>query len=168
MGSEEVVAKTKKEPIEQVEYEECGELNEYMGCKITRIEKSALKITQPVIIQSFTDTFDLPNHGCPTSARSDNVLTKSDESDLFSPKEQTTYRSGVGKRSHMMQYLALQIHNTVWDLVRHMFWSAPKHTKEILHCMKHCADRPTRGLVLASTKLWDGSNDYKFKNKWYF
>ena len=65
------------------ECEECGELDEYVGCKISRIGKSVLKIAQPVTIQSFTDKFDLSNRGCPTPARSGNVLTKASESDLM-------------------------------------------------------------------------------------
>ena len=79
-------------------------MNEYVGCKIIRIGKSAFKITQPVIIQSFSEEFDLPKHGCPTPARMGNMSTKADESDLLGPREHTKYRSGVGKMMHVMQY----------------------------------------------------------------
>ena len=29
--------------------------------------------------------------------------------------------------------------------------------------MKHCADRPNRGLGLAPTRSWDDSSDFKFR-----
>jgi len=145
------VARTKENLTTRFDCEECGELDEYVGCKITRIGKSALKITQPVIIQSFSDEFDLPNRGCLAPERMGNVLTKADESDLLGLKEHTKYRSGVGKMMHVMQYSFPQIYNTVRDLARHMITPAPKHMKEMLHCMKHMADRLNCGLVLAPT-----------------
>ena len=40
---------------------------------------------------------------------------------------------------------------------------APKHMKEMFHCMKNMADRPNRGLVLAPTRSWDGIDDFKFR-----
>ena len=67
------------------------------------------------------------------------------------PEEHTKYRSGVGKMMHVMQYSFPQIYNAVQDLARHMTKPAPKHMKEMLHFMKHMADRPNRGLVLAPT-----------------
>ena len=69
IGSGKAVARTKKNLRTRFDCEECGELDKYVGCKITKIGKSALKITQPVIFQSFSDKFDLPNRGCPTPAR---------------------------------------------------------------------------------------------------
>ena len=92
-----------------------------------------------------------------------NVFTKDDEWDLLGLREFTKYRSGVVKLMHVMQYPSPQIYNAVQDLARHMTKPAPKHMKEMLHCMKHMADRPNRGLVLAPTWLWDGSNDFKFR-----
>jgi hypothetical protein len=40
------------------ECDDLGELNEYVGCKIDRDEDS-VKLTQPVLIQSNEDGFDL-------------------------------------------------------------------------------------------------------------
>ena len=147
----------------QFDCEECGELDKYGGCKIIRLGKQALKITKPVIIQCFSDEFDLPNCECPTPARMGNVLTKANESDLLSPKYHTKYRSGVGKMMHVMQYSAPQIYNAVRDHQRHMSQLAPKHMKEMLHCMTHCINRPNRVLVLAHTRFWDDNSDSRFR-----
>ena len=59
VGNKKAVAKTNKALMAIFDYEEYGELDEYVCCKITRIGKPALKITQPVIVQSFSDEFDL-------------------------------------------------------------------------------------------------------------
>ena len=64
---------------------------------------------------------------------------------------------------HVMQYCAPRFYNTVRDFARHMSQPSQKHTKERLHCLMCCADRPTRGLVLAPTRLWDGNSDFKFR-----
>jgi hypothetical protein len=40
------------------ECDDLGELNEYVGCKIDRNE-DYVKFTQPVLIQSYEDEFDL-------------------------------------------------------------------------------------------------------------
>ena len=63
----------------------------------------------------------------------------------------TKYRSGVEKVMHVMQYSSPQIYNAIRDLVRHMTKPAPKHMKEMLHCMKHTTDRQKCDLVLAPT-----------------
>ena len=36
--------------MSQFDCEDCGELDEYVGCKITRIGSDAIKFTQPVIL----------------------------------------------------------------------------------------------------------------------
>ena len=89
------------------------------------------------------------------------MLTKVDESYLLLPQKYTKYRSGVGKMMHVMQYSTLRMYNVDRDLTRHMAQPAPKYTNEILHCMKHCAKRPARGVVLTPTRLWDGSSDFR-------
>jgi hypothetical protein len=44
----------------QFECDDLGELNEYVGCKIDRNEDS-VKFTQPVLIQSYENEFELNN-----------------------------------------------------------------------------------------------------------
>lgn len=45
-----------------------------MGCKLTKSTKKSLKFTQPVIIQSFKDKFELPKRLISVSAKSCDVL----------------------------------------------------------------------------------------------
>ena len=47
--------------LQQFDCDEVGELKEYVGCKLDRNKSSKwLKFTQPVLLQSFQDEFELP------------------------------------------------------------------------------------------------------------
>ena len=133
-------------------------------CKqlLKNIRDDALKFTQPVIFQNYTDEFELPNLNFPTPATAGDCLTKCKEKDALGPAQHTKYRVGVGKMMNVMQYSLSQTYNAVRDLARHMSQPAPKHMKAMLHCTKHCADRPNRGLVLKPDTKWDGSKVFAF------
>lgn len=62
----------------------------------SKIEKSttgrAIKITQPVLVQSQQDKFDIPNGAPPiTPAKTGTTLTKQPEEEALMPKKYTTY-----------------------------------------------------------------------------
>ena len=62
VGSHKAVAKAKRAMMERFECEDVGNIVEYVGCKIDiDREKQTLKFTQPVLLQSYEDEFDLPN-----------------------------------------------------------------------------------------------------------
>jgi hypothetical protein len=69
-----------KEPMKsRFECDDLGELNEYVGCKIDRNEDS-VKFTQPVLIQSYEDEFDLnKTRQVFTPAEQGKVLMKCDK-----------------------------------------------------------------------------------------
>jgi hypothetical protein len=58
IGSKKVVEKTKKDIMERFDCKDCGDIEEYMGCMI--VTKKLLKFTQPVLMQSYNDKFELP------------------------------------------------------------------------------------------------------------
>jgi hypothetical protein len=60
-GKKEAVMRAKEQLKRHFTLDEQGELKEYVGCKIERsLADRWMKLTQPVMIQSFTDEFDLP------------------------------------------------------------------------------------------------------------
>ena len=162
VGSDEVVAKTKNKLMGILYCKDCGKLNEYVGCKITRKGKHSLKFTQPVLIQSLPDKFELPNGRYTTPAMAGNVLNRCKEEDIMEAQQQTIYRSGTGKLMHMMHYSRPELYNCVRNQARHMGHAGKKHMKAILRCMKYIVDRPNRGLVLQPDVLWDGDPKTKF------
>jgi hypothetical protein len=59
IGSKKAVKKTKKDIMERLDCKDCGDIEEYVGCKIVRT-KHLLKFTQPVLMQTYNDKFELP------------------------------------------------------------------------------------------------------------
>ena len=85
--------KKEKEKMKQLfDCDDIGELQEYVGCKIVhdRAERS-VKITQPVLLQSFTDEFVLGSTKHETPATAGEVLRKGDEKDFVSLENMSKY-----------------------------------------------------------------------------
>ncbi len=59
IGPKKAVEKTKKDLTEMFDCKDCGDIEEYVGCKIERT-KYLLKFTQPVLMHSYNDKFELP------------------------------------------------------------------------------------------------------------
>jgi hypothetical protein len=79
-------------------------LNEYVGCKIDR-DEYYVKFTQPVMIQSYEDEFELnKTRQVFTPAEQGKVLMKCDQGIELVGKEQTKYLSGLGKILPMMRW----------------------------------------------------------------
>ena len=55
--------------------EDIGEFKEYVGCKVERNDKEGyVKFTQPVLLQSYEDEFQLPTNKYETPAEPSKVL----------------------------------------------------------------------------------------------
>jgi len=158
VGSKAAVLEARKDMMDRFECEDCGEIEEYVGCKIVK-DGRELKFTQPVLLQSYSDEFELPNRNVTTPATPGTVLQKVEAGKELSGQMQTKYRSGVGKLMHMMQYSRPEIYNSVRDLARHMTVAGEEHFEAMLRVMKYCVDTPDRGLVLKPEGEWDGKPD---------
>jgi hypothetical protein len=51
----------------QFDCDDVGELKEYIGCKVEIVDstKQYMKLTQPVLLQSYADEFDIPSGEVP-------------------------------------------------------------------------------------------------------
>ena len=67
VGSKPAVAVTKQELMSCFDCEDCGELDECVGCRLTR-NKGEIKFPQGVLVQSFEDEFDVPKKKYATPA----------------------------------------------------------------------------------------------------
>ncbi len=67
IGSKKAVEKTKKGIMKRFYCKECGDIKEYLGCKIVRMI-NLFKFTQPVLMQSYNDKFELPKKSYRTPA----------------------------------------------------------------------------------------------------
>eukprot|EP00957_Ditylum_brightwellii_P026963 2038523-Ditylum_brightwellii.AAC.1 len=78
-GPKSVVPAESKAFTNQFECDDVGEVNEYVGCKIERDKKDKSFIfTQPILIQSFNDEFELSNKHPKTPAEAGTTLVKTD------------------------------------------------------------------------------------------
>ena len=157
LGKEQAVNESKNEMMKRFDCEDIGELKEYVGCKIDidRTDRS-LKITQPVLLQSYEDEFDLPEAKFHTPAEAGQVLEKAEERNQLPQDEQFTIRSGGGKLLHMMRWSRPETWNTTRDLSRRMGQACKAHMKQMLRIMKYCVDTPERGWTLKPSRSWDG------------
>ena len=71
--------------MSQFECDNCGELDKYIGCKITHKTSEnrhkLLKFTNSVLFQNFDDNFDLPTRSCPMPVTAGDVLEKYEKED---------------------------------------------------------------------------------------
>ena len=149
---------------ESFDLDEVGELQEYVGCKIEyNKEEGWLKMTQPVLIQSFEDEFELPNKEYTTPATPSSMLMGGDVA-LLDEDKHHDYRKGVGKLIHLGKYSRPEILNAIRELSR--FGSKPNeaHYKAMLRAMKYCVGSKNQGLLLKPNKKWDGKDkDFLFE-----
>ena len=157
IGHPEDVEESKNEFMKIFKCDDVGEFKEYVGCKITQVE-GMIKITQPVLLQSYEDEFKLPNRKFGTPAVIGQVMGQVEPGEEFEPEEQTKYRSGVGKLLHMMRWSRPDIWNAVRECSRRMTIANQIHYKAMIRIMKYCIDTPNRGWTLKPNKIWDGKD----------
>jgi hypothetical protein len=88
--------KAKKELMQRFDCKDCGDLEEYVGCKIERTADS-LKFTQPGLIQSYCDKFELLTRSYKTAAQVGSVLVAGKKAKAISPAMQKIFALGQEK-----------------------------------------------------------------------
>jgi hypothetical protein len=158
------VMQLKKDLMNQFECKDCGPMDEYVGCTIEKLKTGGVKFLQKVLLQSYSDEFDIGSmKKFNTPAVPGTVLKKPDKGkEILAPAKQTQYRSGVGKGLHMMQYSQPDTYNAVRNLARHMTCATQVHYDAMLRMMKYVDDTSDRGLVLNPTRKWNGSKEHEF------
>jgi hypothetical protein len=158
---------TEKERMKQLfECDDIGEMTEYVGCKVEyNKEERYMKLTQPVMIQSFVDEFDLPTDGpAPnTPAETGQVLSKGEENMKMPIDRQKKYRSGTGKMLHMMRWSRPDILNAVRECSKFMSGAWEVHMGAMKRIMRYVVNTAARGLKLSPNAEWDGSQDFLFE-----
>ena len=72
MGNKQGVPQAKQHLMSQFKCEEQGKLEEFVGCKVDcRPDKGEMKTTQPVLVQSLHDEFDVPEGDTPVAPADD-------------------------------------------------------------------------------------------------
>jgi hypothetical protein len=155
IGTKKAVEKTKKDIMERFDCEDCGDIEEYVGCKIART-KNLLKFIQPVLMQSYNDKFKLPKKSYWTPALAGLVLVAGKKEEALNPAMQKKSHSGMGKAMHAMQQSKPETYNAVQDLSCHMYKATQDHFKAMLRILKYSLDTVEQGLLLKPNREWDG------------
>ncbi len=144
------------------ECDDNGELKEYVGCKVELIDGGA-KLTHPVLIQSLEDEFNIPPGGkIPnTPAPAGEILIPGEEEVMLNPKEQTTYRSGVGKLMYLARWTRPDILFAVRSLAKFNGRASEAHMKALYRVMKFVLATKERGLFL-KPEQWTTRETKKF------
>ena len=159
IGPKEEVMKSKTELTTLFDCDDVGEFNEYVGCKLERNWKNrSVRITQPVLLQSYEDEFELPSREYETPAETGKVLTKCEDDQQVPPAEQKEFRSGTGKLLHMMRWSRPEIWNSVRELSRRMSKSNADHLKAMKRVMKYCVSTKEKGWTLRPSRTLDGKD----------
>jgi hypothetical protein len=142
IGQESNVMDLKKALMNQFECEDCGPMDEYMGCTIEKLETGGIKFQQEVLLQSYRDEFDIGSmKKFNTTAAPGTVLKKPDKRKaILMPAKQTRYHSGVRYGMHMMQYSWPDTYNAVCNLERHMTLATQVHYDAMLRIVKYVDD----------------------------
>jgi hypothetical protein len=147
VGKEQDVFDLKQLLMQQFECDDCGPMNEYVGCTIEKCKSGGITFLQKVLLQSYNVEFNIKGlKKFNTLATPGTVLKKRiDCETLLMRENQTLYRSGVGKAMHMMQYSRPDTYNAVRDLVRHMTSAAQVHLNAMLRLIMYVSDTKERG-----------------------
>ena len=136
--------------IKKFDCMEEGEIKEYIGCKVVcHWAEKSLKMTQPVLIQSFEDEFEIPE-GCHlvTTAVPGSILMKYDPKKNLTLEIQLKYSSVLGKLLHLMQWIRQEVSNTVQELSCHMTMASELNYKKIVTTMNYCVGTTNQGSFL--------------------
>ena len=161
-GNTEDVHFEKNEMMMRFDCDDTGEAKEYVGCTVNR-QEGYIRFTQPVILQSFRDEFDIPEfkRKVKTPMAEGTVLVETETK--VGTEEQHTYRSGTGKLLHVTRWSRPEMFNSVRELTRFGGKAGEPHMKNMYRVMQYCLDTPNRGLTLTKQGNWLGDSKFKFK-----
>ena len=167
-GKKQEVLNVKKELFSHLQCDDVGELTEYVGCKIVR-DKDSIQLTQPVLIQSFQDEFNLPGKlaDVKTPAPAGQILVKGPVEVQVDAAEQSVYRSGVGKLMHLMRWSKPVILNSVRELSRFFSGATVAHLQAMYQVMSYCVKTSSSGRTLRPERKCDESElkEFEFRIK---
>jgi Reverse transcriptase (RNA-dependent DNA polymerase) len=161
IGSSDVVNREKEKMMRLFECDDVGPMEEYVGNKIEMCEQT-MKLTQPVLLQSFVDEFDVRAGGEQLPAKPGQILSKGEEKDRLDESGQRKYRSGVGKLRYLATWSRPDILNAVREVSRYLQAPTHEHYKAMIRIMDYCVSTADRGRKVSPAQRWDGTKEAVF------
>jgi len=162
-GPEEELLKLKDEIMAAVDCDDGGDLKEYVGCKVDydKVNRS-MKITQPVLLQSFKDEFETEGSEYPNTPGIPLKPLQLGAEPAVDGEHRTYYRSGVGKLMYFKRWSRPEMSNAVRDLSRYNGNGSEAHITAMHRAMRYALGTPNRGLTLSPSHVWDGNPEFEF------
>lgn len=162
VGAKEDVLNAKEDIKRFFECDEVGETKEYVGLKLEyEPEQGYMKITQPVLLQSLDDEFEVPKGDPVATPGVPGEFLRSEEVNATAT-QQRIYRSGVGKLMHLAKWSRAEAANAVRELSKFAGTASWNHINAMYRVMRYMLDTPKRGLLLKPTGTWNGDPNYEF------
>ena len=138
VGPKQQVLRHIQEFQKHFECDDQEEMAKYVGCKV-KIDKGThkMKLTQPVLIQSYSDKFTLKNRLCYTPAVAWSVLVPAEDGTGLSNEQQDQYQREVGKTMHMVWWTRPETHNAVRELTEFMKEPVQAYQDALEHVMRY-------------------------------
>ena len=124
-------------------------------------EEGYIRKTQPVMIQSFDDEFELPNKGEVLPAREGDILKREDGNPL-EDESGTNYRKGTAKLMHMMRWSRNDVLNRTRELSRFMSAPTTVHRNAMYKVMNYVKSTKHLGNIIKPNAKWDGNQSFEF------
>ena len=139
-----------------------GELDEYVGCQIKRVNEKCMIMHQTELLNKIEQIFgkdieDMASRKIPFGTNNRVVRPKEGE-ELISKEEQTKYRSGIGMLLYLVKFSRPDLANAVRELSKVNDGATADHVKNLLRVIKFAIDTKRRVLVYAVQSLTE--------NKW--
>eukprot|EP00957_Ditylum_brightwellii_P198696 15144378-Ditylum_brightwellii.AAC.1 len=164
-GPNEEVSTASEQFNNRFDCNDVGEVKEYVGYNINiNEEEKSMTFTQPVLLQSFEDEFELTERKVKTPAESGSILIKTDPENKLNGKGHTYFRSGTGKLLHMVRWSMPEMQNTVCELTMQGSTHVEDHIKAIHRAIGYNVSNPKQGWKLKTEQTWnDQDKTFKFK-----
>jgi hypothetical protein len=160
IGDKHLVKLTILELEQAFDIKRVGAVTNYVGCKIERVGKHEMLLSQPDLIKKLKRTFkkelvNIKPVNVPARA-GQTTMRPCENTKLIDPKEQTSYRSGVGMLLFLIKHSRPDINNAVRELTKVVDGATKEHFNQMLRLIKYIIVTANRKLLLKATSDADG------------
>ena len=141
IGNQEAINDFKRELKKSFNTKEEGNMTEYVGCKLNRVEKRLLVMHQSDLIKKLIKNFGeeittMRKYVTPSTTRY-YVTRPSKQEEVLNEKRQTKYRSGIGILMFLIKFSRPDIANAVRELSKVNSGAFESHYKVLLRVIKY-------------------------------
>ena len=149
IGDRAAIDKAKGQIKQEFVIKELGELEEYIGCEVTKTD-AGYDLSQKDIIKKLevnfgSDVKSMMKYNSPMTGR---VVRPDEEAPKLPDGKQSRYRSGVGMLLYLVKHSRPDLSNSVRELAKVMDGATEAHWKDMMRAIKYVIDTKEFCLLL--------------------